>query len=457
MPSDRTKKLEMESLATSPLYAMPRRKRFRGRYLLIALLIAAVGFGIYRELPGRKWDPPWLKNFLGKTVSKPVESRPGGQVTALRPAAAADPFEIRHLTLHSGDAFDKVFKRLHITGPNLADLRKACKSAPFGRIGNNDELLLVLNRADGRPVSLVYLRSGGDTYTLRKNSSGWEWGSNKNAAAVSGATVHCVWSKSFYHSCVACGLPEPLISRLAHIFSSDVNVTSDLKTGDSFSVFYEKYPIESSGEKLFLVLGAEMDVSGKVYHAIGFPLPDGSWDYFDAKGESLERPFSKVPLDYRTLLNGNAGPVFKILRPRFAIMYIVPAGAQVCAVADGVVSAVHRWADGRFSIEIRHPGGYMSWYGNLSACSPGLKIGTPVRRSMVIGSVGSSGSGKAYFDFQFYKYGRPVNFETEEFAPVGSVPETMMAEFAKTKAVCMVALRSQTMTENKHEIPSGKK
>ncbi|MDR3554102.1 MAG: peptidoglycan DD-metalloendopeptidase family protein [Syntrophobacteraceae bacterium] len=456
MVSERKKNQTVESLAAGSLYAMPRKRRFRGRHLLIVLLVAAAGFGMYRGLRGPKSLLPRLKAFLGDTVLTLFESRPSGQPAVSRPVAA-DPFEIRHVTLHAGDALDTVFTQLNITGPNLDALRKACRSGPLQRIGESDELLLVSNRADGQPVKLVYLRAGGGAYTLRKNSSGWEWGAREQETSGSGAVAHCGWSKSFYHSCVACGIPEPIISSLADMFSYDVDITSDFKTGDTFSVFYQQYRIESTGEKRSLVLGAQMDVSGKVYQTFGFQLPDGSWDYFDEKGGSLERPFVRVPLDYRNLLRGDAGAVLKIFRPRFALMYIVPAGAKVCAVGDGVVSAVHRSSGRRFSIEIRHGDGYSSWYGNLAACSRGLRRGTPVRRLLVIGSAGAYGSGKAYFDFQFSKNGRPVNFQAAEFAPARTLPDTMAAEFAKTKTACLDALSGKTSTESRPEIPSGKK
>ena len=335
-----------------------------------------------------------------------------------------------------------------------ADFRNPCLSSSLESIRENDELLLVSNRADARPLRLVYLRSGGGAYTLTKNSSGWECGKNENEA---GTTVHGALTKSFYHSCAACGLPAPLISSLADIFSGDVDFLSDLKTGDSISVFFQKYPIASCVGKRFLVLGAEISVSGKVCRAFGFETPGGAWGYFDAKGATLERSFSKLPLNYRPLLDENGGAVLKVFRPRFEIMYIVPTAAQVCSVGEGVVTAVHNRSERRFSIEIRHGGGYSSWYGNLSALSSGMKRGTVVHRSSVIGSPGPYESGKAYFDFQFLKSGRPVDLQTEEFAPARSLPEKMMAEFGKTRDVCMAALNGRSVTEEKPQTPSGGK
>lgn len=445
MPSDRMNSLKLENPATGPLHAPPRKRRFRGRHLLIGLLVAAAAFGVYRGLRRTTSCPAWWKTYLASFFSKHVESRTQDHAPVCGPGAL-DPFEIRQVPLHRGDTLESVVRRLHIAGLGPEDLRKPCLFSPLGGIMENDEILLVLNRADGQASNLVYLRPGGGSYTLDKKTSGWQCGADDENGA--GVTAHGVWSKSFYNSCVACGLPAPLISRVAQIFSSEVDVTSDFKSGDSLSVFYEQYPVASSRGKQFLVLGAEMNVSGKVYQAFGFDA-EGSWGYFDEKGGSVARPFSMVPFSLRALLNGSGGAVLKIFRPRFDTMYIVPPGVQVCAVSDGLVSSVRRLSGGRFSVEIHHGGGYSSWYGNLSALSPGLRRGASVRRSMVIGSAGSNKSAKAYFDFQFYKNGRPVNFEAEQFAPRNSVPETMRAEYAKTVAVCLSALH--------HDTASGKK
>ncbi|MGC8494838.1 MAG: peptidoglycan DD-metalloendopeptidase family protein [Syntrophobacteraceae bacterium] len=445
MSSDRMKNLKVENPVMGTLYAAPRRRRFRGRYLLIFLLLSAAGFGAYGRLRGVGWIPPWQKIFSGKSIPKPVATTPPKKAA---PSVAADPYELRYATVHPGDSLESIAKRLKIDGKSLDVLGTA---SPFDSVREKDELFLISNRADGQPVRLFYLRSGGGAYAFRKNSSGWHSVAGKNDV-----TAHGVFSGNFYHSCAACGLPAPVIEKLAEIFSGEVDVASDFKKGDSFSVFFQRYPVASTGVKRCLLLAAEVTVSGKVHQAIGFELPDGSWDYFDENGASLQRQFLKSPLENTVFLQDNGGPIIRIFRPRFEIMYIVPTGAGVCAVGDGVVSAVHK-AGRRFSVEIRHRGGYVSWYANLSALSRGLGRGTLVQRSVEIGTAGRNGSGKAYFDFRLFRNGKPLNFETAEFAPVSSIPKEKVPEFLKTKVFCTAALGPQTVADGKSEISPGKK
>src|SRR5208337_570709 len=137
------------------------------------------------------------------------------------------------------------------------------------------------------------------------------------------------------------------------------------------------------------------------------------------------------------------------------INYAAPRGTPVCAIGDGVVSAVRKNGHKALSIEIRHRGGYRSLYGNLSALSRGLTRGAPVSQGEVIGLVGSAGGGKAYLDFHLYKDGKPVNFQTVEFARSKTIPKTAVADFEKSRDFCEVALHGKTPDGQEHEPLSG--
>jgi murein DD-endopeptidase MepM/ murein hydrolase activator NlpD len=453
------KKSKVKAASGSTFNTVSPKRRFRGRHLFILLLILGTGFGTYRKVYRPKVNPSRQGPAIEAAVPEPMEAPSQAAATTLKPEASGK-FEIRHLIAHSGDTLAGIVKASGMPDSFSDDWRKACKSVPFGRINEDDELIFILSRADGLPVELVYLQSNGPSFTLRKESTGWECRSGETGAGRSGKTARGAWSENFYDSCISGGLPAPLISNLADIFSYDIDFTSDLKEGDSFSVFFQEHPIQSSEGKQFLILGAEMSVSGKVYQAFGFQLPDGSWDYFDAKGASLKRAFLSSPIYHRMLLFPkairNIKPVLKTYRPRPGIDYLVPGGTRVCAIGDGVVSAMRKDAKRGLSIEIRHRGGYTSRYENLSSCSRGLTRGSPVSQAEVIGSTGSAGGGKSYLNFHFYKDGKPANFQSADFSRTRSVPKTIVSEFEKSRDFCVAALHGGTPGGQKHEMLSGR-
>lgn len=437
----------------STVYIPPKR-RFRGRHIFIILLVFGIAFGAYRKVyRQRKVDH---KPAAAAITAAPVENE------ALKKAAAEplDKYEIRHVTVHSVESLPAELDSSGIPNAYLKEWQDVCKSVPLSQIKEDDELIFVLNRANGLPVKIIYSRSDGPSYTLRKGPNGWECGSGETAAREPARTVHGTCSGNFYDSCVAGGLPPQLISNLAELFSYDVDLTADLSDGDSFSVLFQEGPIQSGVGKQLLILGAEIVVSGKIYQAFGFQLPDGSWDYFDAKGSSVKRAFLRSPVSYRMLLASQNGktvkPVSRTGRSRSGAGYTAPRGTAVVAVGDGVVSAVGRNGKKGFTVEIRHRGGYKSRYANLATLSRGVTRGAPVSQSEAIGSIGWSGSEKAYLDFRLLKDGKPVNLQTAEFSRSKVVPKAAVPDFEKSRDFCTSALRGETPDGRKSDIPPGK-
>lgn len=454
MSSDPMKRLMLGKAG----YPNPGRRRIRGRHLFVLLIAAGLLFGVYQKI------------YLPR-VNIPASSQP--DIPALPPAVepvaeqapapsqkpeVQDKFEIRHQIALPGESIEQVLQRSDIPVDYVGQWEKACKSVPIGGIKEDDELIFFLNRADNQPVKVIFSPSEGPPCTLRKVMDGWECQFQESAPKGPVTSVLARYSENFYDSCIAGGLPAALVGNLADIFAYDVDFNSDLKDGDKFAVLFQEQDLGGEDGKQFLILAAEMMVSGKTFHAFGFQLPDGSWDYFDEKGASLKRAFLKGPLSYRRLLSPstykNMKPVLKIYRPHLGIDYAAPRGTPVSAIGDGVISVLSK-NKSAVSIEVRHRGGFRSYYGHLSAYSRGLKRGTLVSQGEVIGSVGSGEKGKQYLDFHFYKDSKPVHFHSMEFPRAKTIPRGMRAEFEKTRDSRLTALQGKIPGGQKQEVMSG--
>lgn len=459
IPSDPMEELTMKSRSRDSFYKSPPRRRLRGRHLLIILLILATVFGTYRKLHSLKASGPRPKAKIEASATRASDA-----VNAVSPprVESTEKYEIRHLTVHSGDTLPSMLKTSGVPEMYANEWQEACESAPLAQIKEDDELIFVLNRVSGLPVKVIFSRYDGPTYTLRKNSNTWECRSEESAAGGPVKTLHVVFSGNFYDSCIAGGLPAQLISNLADLFSYDLDLTADLKEGDSLSILFQDEPIQSGGGKQLLILGAEISASAKVWQAFGFQLPDGSWDYFDAKGASLKRAFLRSPVNCRALLTDKACKSIKLVaktnRSHLGTDYAAPTGTSVAvaAIGDGVVSSIRRNGKRGFSIEIRHRGGYKSLYGNLFKLSRGLTRGSVVSQAEILGSIGSAANGKTYLEFRLYKDGKPVNFQTSEFANSKFIPKSILPEFEKSRDFCTAALHGGVADGEKREVMSGR-
>lgn len=463
MPTDPMKKLMANTMPGRPQHRMPSERRIRGRHIFLFLLLCGLAFGAYKKLYVPWAAAPVEVRQTNEVKVQEAETPPQPQPQPQPPPSAkpenSEKYEIRHHVAQAGESLAGIVESLGISGEYIGDLGNACKSAPLDRVKEDDELILFVNRADGQPVKMIFSPSDGTSYTLRRSAAGWECRSQDDAPRGPAKTVRGRYSENFYDSCIAAGVPVSLISNLGEIFSFDFDLTSELKDGDTFSVFFQEQSIEGTEGRKFLILAAEMNASGKSVHAFGFQTPDG-WEYYDSKGASLERAFLRSPISYRRMMSPstykNIKPVLKIYRPRLGIDYAAPRGTPVSAIGDGVVSSVKKSKTGIISVEIKHRGGFRSVYGNLSGYSRGLKRESIVSQGEVIGSVGAGVKGKPYLDFRLLKNGKPVNFETTDFPRTKFVPKGMTAEFEKLRDLYAAALQGKMPEGRNQEALSGR-
>ena len=84
-------------------------------------------------------------------------------------------------------------------------------------------------------------------------------------------------------------------------------------------------------------------------------------------------------------------PTMNDHRVHLGIDIATAAGAAVSATADGVIDGI--WSDPLMGqcISIKHDGGFVSYYRNLSTELPeGIEMGAAVKSGQVIGAVGES-------------------------------------------------------------------
>lgn len=454
MPSDPIEKLTVRTFPKGPLQRPPARRRVRGRHLFLLLVVAGIAFGIYRKVSVHRADTPEAVPVSGPAAVDPVARQASGEGPE-----GSERFEIRHQLVGAGETIGQILQDSGISIEYLDRWEKACKSNLFAALKENDELIFVVDRGDGHPLKLIYSPREGPAHILRESSAGWECGSQGPEKKEPVYTAAGRYAGNFHDSCRAGGVPEPLIASLADIFACHVDFSSDLKDGGAFAVYYQEQRIRGTEGKQFLILAAEITAGQRILQAFGFELPDGAWDYFDAKGESLKGPFSKNPLDYRWLISPgfaeNVRPVLRTYRPHIGIDYAAPRGAPVSVVGDGVISSLKRYGKSGVLIEVRHNDGYRSYYGRLSEYARGLEVGSLLSRGEVIGSVGPGDGAEAHLDFRFFKKGRTIDFRAADFPCTRSIPDSEQSRFEKTRDFYLTALQGGVPTPRQQEIPPG--
>lgn len=276
----------------------------------------------------------------------------------------------------------------------------------FSRVA--DELKLSsLSMAPTREDQLKVSRVEGTTYTARTKTLPLNAGTAKTDGVIKG---------SLSGSGERLGIPSAIMAKMIHLFSYRVDFQRDLKSGDRFSVYYDR-STDPAGHvvKLGPLLYASLSLSdGKALRYYRFaPEGHGSARYYTADGRSIRRSLLRTPIDGARISSGfgmRINPILgysKEMHP--GIDFAAPMGTPIMAAGDGTIEKVG-WVRGygRY-IRIRHDATYSTTYGHMSAFAK-IHVGEHVRQGEVIGFVGSTGrSTGPHLYYEVIKNGVKIN------------------------------------------------
>jgi murein DD-endopeptidase MepM/ murein hydrolase activator NlpD len=207
-----------------------------------------------------------------------------------------------------------------------------------------------------------------------------------------------------------------LAMSLAEIFGGQIDFNSDLQPGDRFEVLFEKSTREGQFAGYGAILGATFVAGGREHQAFRWINPEtGKAAYYDEEGRSLKRFFLVSPLKFEPRITSHFSrqrlhPVHHTVRAHLGVDYAAPQGSSVVAVAAGTVVSAGWAGGGGNQVRIRHDRGVETYYLHLSSFAPGIRAGSHVEQSQVIGRVGATGTATgAHLDFRLRKDGAFVD------------------------------------------------
>ncbi|RLD43452.1 MAG: hypothetical protein DRI89_04545 [Bacteroidetes bacterium] len=222
-----------------------------------------------------------------------------------------------------------------------------------------------------------------------------------------------VIQSSLWNALVEKNADPNLANDLSEIYAWTIDFFG-LQKGDKYKAIFEQYFVEDQYISLGKVKAAKFYHGGKNRYAFYFEQ-NGSGDYFDEEGKSLQRAFLKAPLRYSRISSGFSNsrlhPVLKIRRPHHGIDYAAPTGTPVYTVGDGkIIKKGYQKRGGGNYVKVKHNGTYSTTYMHLKGFAKGIKVGKYVKQGDLLGYVGQTGLATGpHLDFRFYRNGKAVN------------------------------------------------
>ncbi|RTL53520.1 MAG: hypothetical protein EKK40_02870 [Bradyrhizobiaceae bacterium] len=221
--------------------------------------------------------------------------------------------------------------------------------------------------------------------------------------------------QSIYETALRNKVPGNVIENMIRVYSYDVDFQRKVQPGDSFEVFFagEDENAPASNEKSE-VLYAALTVGGETKKYYRFQTPDDSVvDYYDETGKSAKKFLVRKPVSNAIMRSGFGGrrhPILGYTKMHTGVDWATAYGTPIFASGNGVIETAG-WEGGYGKyIKIKHPNGYETAYGHMSAFAKGMEPGTRVRQGQIIGFVGSTGmSTGAHVHYEILVNGRFVD------------------------------------------------
>jgi len=256
-----------------------------------------------------------------------------------------------------------------------------------------------------------------------------------NSAEADNSAGSTTLYQSLYETALRNNVPEPVIEEMVRIYAYDVDFQRKVRPGDSFDVLYSG---DANGDGTHEVRYASLTVGGETKDYYHFRTPDdGQYDYYDDSGKSAKKFLVRKPVAVgveTSPFGWRVHPLLHIKEFHSGVDWAAPLGTPIFAAGNGTIEEIGpKGGYGKY-IRIRHPDGYETAYGHMTAFARGLEVGSHVRQGQVIGFVGSTGmSTGAHVHFEIHINSRFVDPMTIKL-PRGRVLDgSTLAEFERNR------------------------
>lgn len=201
---------------------------------------------------------------------------------------------------------------------------------------------------------------------------------------------------SLYLSANEIGVPDAVTVEMIRLFSHSVDFQRDIRSGDSFDVYYSR-KYDEDGEPVMMgdVLYASMTTRGRQRALYRFTTPDdGLTDYYDENGQSMRSFLMRTPIDgarISSTFGPRRHPVLGYNRMHKGTDFAAPTGTPIYAAGNGTVVRASTYGSYGNYVRIRHANGYETAYAHMNAYGPGIRSGVRVEQGQIIGYVGATG------------------------------------------------------------------
>ncbi|MDB9752452.1 M23 family metallopeptidase [Pelagibacteraceae bacterium] len=218
---------------------------------------------------------------------------------------------------------------------------------------------------------------------------------------------------NLYSAAIEAGIEPNIIIEFARIYGFEVDFQRDIRKGDWFEIFYERFEddneiVKDTGKIIY----ASMFVNGDEINLYNFKYKNES-GFYDIKGKSIVKSLMKTPINGARLSSSygmRKHPILGYNKMHRGTDFAAKSGTPIMASGSGTVTRARWCGGGGNCVKIKHNSTYETIYAHMKNFARGIKEGGKVRQGQIIGYVGSTGmSTGPHLHYEVVINGKKVN------------------------------------------------
>ena len=325
------------------------------------------------------------------------------------------PYREYDYTVKNNDSLEKILKKYNIKNNEINKIAVEIKKKKLFNIYAGTKIKIITKKENkvNKIISIFYPIDGITTVEVKKNKDDFIVTKNILKLNRKEIVLSNTIKNNLYSSAIQAGIEPNIIVEFANMFGFEVDFQRDIRTGDTFEVYYEQFVdddniVRSTGKIIY----ASMLVNNKELSLYNFEY-NNKKGYYDVDGKSVIKTLMKTPINGARLSSSfgiRKHPILGYNKLHQGTDFAAPTGTPIMASGSGVVLRAQKYKCYGNYVSIKHNTTFTTAYGHMSKFGRGIKKGVRVSQGRIIGYVGSTGmSTGPHLHYEVIKNGKRIN------------------------------------------------
>ena len=328
----------------------------------------------------------------------------------------SSPYKEINYLIKKNDTIEKILKKNNVRTGDINKIAVRLKQKKLSNIYSGRQLSLIVKKLEDGSftvVNLLFPINNTTSIEIRKNQEDFFIKENILKLTKNEVVIRNTIDNNLYNAAVEANIEPNIIVEFARIFGFEVDFQRDIRKGDWFEIYYEKFKDDNGKVKdTGKIIYASMFVNGDEINLYNFNYKNEE-EYYDIKGKSITKSLMKTPINGARLSSSfgmRKHPILGYNKMHRGTDFAAPSGTPIMASGSGTVTRARWCGGGGNCVKIKHNSTYETVYAHMKSFAKGVKEGRKVKQGQIIGFVGSTGlSTGPHLHYEVIVNGKKVN------------------------------------------------